>query len=45
MFEDHTVTAGDYSAGSPHSAHRSSTTARGWVLFVVHNDADQHYAQ
>jgi len=45
IFDDHTLTAGDYSAGSPHSEHSSSTTTRGCVLFVVHNAADQLHAQ
>jgi hypothetical protein len=45
IFDDHTLTAGDYSAGSPQSDHTSSTTINGCLLFVVHNAADQLYAQ
>ncbi|MGD0296187.1 MAG: cupin domain-containing protein [Bryobacteraceae bacterium] len=41
IFEDHTMTAGDYSAGSPNQDHASATTKGGCVLFIVHNLQDQ----
>ena len=43
IFEDHTMTAGDYSAGSPDKEHTSATTNRGCLLFIVHNLQDQAY--
>jgi anti-sigma factor ChrR (cupin superfamily) len=45
IFEDHTLTAGDYSAGSPDRKHTSATTRQGCLLFIVHNDRDHVYAQ
>jgi quercetin dioxygenase-like cupin family protein len=45
VFEDHTLAAGDYSAGSPHKDHASATTKTGCVLFIVHNLRDQVHAQ
>jgi anti-sigma factor ChrR (cupin superfamily) len=45
IFEDHTLMAGDYSAGNPGREHTSATTTQGCLLFIVHNVADQHYAQ
>jgi anti-sigma factor ChrR (cupin superfamily) len=41
IFEDHTMTAGDYSAGKPDKEHTSATTQGGCVLFIVHNAGDQ----
>jgi anti-sigma factor ChrR (cupin superfamily) len=41
IFEDHTMTAGDYSAGSPDKDHTAATTKGGCVLFIVHNLQDQ----
>jgi len=41
IFEDHTLTAGDYSAGSPERDHTSATTRHGCLLFLVNNAADQ----
>jgi anti-sigma factor ChrR (cupin superfamily) len=40
-FEDHTLTAGDYSAGSPGGHHSASMTTGGCLLFVIHNTRDQ----
>jgi anti-sigma factor ChrR (cupin superfamily) len=45
VFEDHTLTAGDYSAGSPERDHTSATTTQGCLLFIVHNVRDQVHAQ
>lgn len=45
IFEDHTMVAGDYSAGSPDKAHTAATTKNGCLLFVVHSVEDQVYAQ
>ena len=44
VFEDHTLTAGDYSAGSPNNDHGSATTTQGCLLFIVHNLRDQVHA-
>jgi anti-sigma factor ChrR (cupin superfamily) len=41
VFEDHTLTAGDYSAGCPDRDHASATTRQGCLLFIVHNVQDQ----
>jgi anti-sigma factor ChrR (cupin superfamily) len=41
VFEDHTMTTGDYSAGSPGRNHTSATTTKGCTLFLVHNVRDQ----
>ena len=41
IFEDHAMTAGDYSAGSPDKDHASATTNGGCLLFIVHNLRDQ----
>ena len=41
VFEDHTLLAGDYSAGSPDNNHTSATTTQGCLLFIVHNLRDQ----
>ena len=41
IFEDHTMTTGDYSAGSPDKDHTAATTNGGCVLFIVHNLQDQ----
>jgi anti-sigma factor ChrR (cupin superfamily) len=41
IFEDHTMTAGDYSAGRPDREHTAATTRGGCVLFIVHNAGDQ----
>jgi quercetin dioxygenase-like cupin family protein len=41
VFEDHTLTAGDYSAGSPHKDHTSATTKAGCLLFIVHDRRDR----
>jgi hypothetical protein len=43
IFEDHTLAAGDYAAGSPHAAHTSATTKLGCLLFIIHNAGDQVY--
>jgi anti-sigma factor ChrR (cupin superfamily) len=40
VFEDHTLLAGDYSAGSPDADHTSATTRMGCTLFIVHNLRD-----
>ncbi len=45
IFEDHTLTAGDYSAGSPDKDHTSATTKTGCMLFIVHNLRDELHAQ
>jgi anti-sigma factor ChrR (cupin superfamily) len=44
VFEDHTLTAGDYSAGSPDRKHTSATTTQGCLLFIIHNLRDQVHA-
>jgi anti-sigma factor ChrR (cupin superfamily) len=41
VFEDHTMTTGDYSAGSPGKIHTSATTIKGCTLFLVHNVRDE----
>ena len=41
IFEDHAMTAGDYSAGSPDKDHTAATTKAGCLLFIVHNLQDQ----
>jgi anti-sigma factor ChrR (cupin superfamily) len=41
VFEDHTLTAGDYSAGGLDKDHSSATTTQGCLLFIVHNLRDQ----
>lgn len=41
VFEDHALTAGDYSAGSPEKVHPTATTTRGCLLFLVHNLRDE----
>jgi hypothetical protein len=41
VFEDHTLYAGDYAAGSPDRDHTAATTKNGCLLFIVHNSADQ----
>jgi len=41
VFEDHTMTAGDYSAGGPGRDHTTATTTRGCTLFIVHNLKDE----
>ena len=45
VFEDHTLTAGDYSAGSPGKDHTSATTKQGCLLFIVHSIRDQVHAR
>jgi anti-sigma factor ChrR (cupin superfamily) len=45
VFEDHTMSAGDYSAGKPHKEHPTATTHGGCVLFLVHNASDQVHAR
>lgn len=44
VFEDHTLNAGDYSAGSPDRDHTAATTKNGCLLFIIHNSADQVHA-
>lgn len=44
IFEDHTLNAGDYSAGSPERDHSAATTKNGCLLFIVHNRADRVHA-
>jgi anti-sigma factor ChrR (cupin superfamily) len=44
IFEDHTLFAGDYSAGCPNKVHTSATTTKGCLLFIVHNTQDQVHA-
>jgi len=41
IFEDHTLTAGDYSAGGPDRDHTSATTKQGCLLFIIHNVRDR----
>jgi anti-sigma factor ChrR (cupin superfamily) len=41
VFEDHTMIAGDYSAGKPDREHAAATTYGGCLLFIVHNAGDQ----
>lgn len=41
IFEDHTLFAGDYSAGSPDEDHTAATTKNGCLLFIVRNADDQ----
>jgi len=41
VFEDHSLQAGDYSAGSPDKDHSAATTRHGCLLFIVNNSADQ----
>jgi anti-sigma factor ChrR (cupin superfamily) len=41
VFEDHTLTAGDYSAGGPGKDHMSATTTQGCLLFLVYSRRDQ----
>jgi anti-sigma factor ChrR (cupin superfamily) len=45
IFEDHTMIAGDYSAGKPEREHASATTQGGCLLFLVHNAGDQMRVQ
>jgi anti-sigma factor ChrR (cupin superfamily) len=45
VFEDHTLVAGDYSAGSPDTDHTSATTRHGCLLFIVHNARDHVHVQ
>lgn len=45
VFDDHTLTAGDYSAGSTEKVHPTATTTRGCLLFLVHNLRDQVQVQ
>ena len=45
VFEDHTLFAGDYSAGGQDWDHTSATTKNGCLLFVVHHIQDQLQAQ
>jgi anti-sigma factor ChrR (cupin superfamily) len=45
IFEDHTLTAGDYSAGRPGKDHTSATTQQGCLLFLVHDVGDQVHVQ
>ena len=44
VFEDHTLWAGDYSAGSPQKNHSAATTTEGCLLFIVHNRQDVVHA-
>jgi anti-sigma factor ChrR (cupin superfamily) len=44
VFDDHSLMAGDYSAGSPGQDHTSATTTQGCLLFIVHNLRDQVHA-
>jgi anti-sigma factor ChrR (cupin superfamily) len=44
VFEDHTLNAGDYSAGAPERVHTAATTTHGCLLFIVHNLRDQVHA-
>ena len=44
VFEDHTLLAGDYSAGTPDKDHTAATTKNGCLLFIVHNTQDRVYA-
>ena len=44
VFEDHTLLAGDYSAGTPDKEHTAATTKNGCLLFIVHNTQDRVYA-
>jgi len=41
VFEDHTLNAGDYSAGTPGKDHTAATTQTGCLLFIIHNSRDQ----
>ena len=41
VFEDHTLRAGDYSAGTPDKDHTAATTENGCLLFIVHNTQDR----
>jgi anti-sigma factor ChrR (cupin superfamily) len=43
ILEDHTLNAGDYSAGSPDKEHTSATTKQGCLIFLVHNVRDSLY--
>ena len=40
-FDDHTLNAGDYSAGGPGKDHGAATTKNGCLLFIIHNSHDQ----
>jgi anti-sigma factor ChrR (cupin superfamily) len=44
VFEDHTLFAGDYSAGGADDDHTAATTTGGCLLFIVHNLRDHVYA-
>ena len=44
VFEDHTLLAGDYSAGGADDDHTAATTTKGCLLFIVHNLRDQVHA-
>ncbi len=44
IFEDHTMTAGDYSAGRAGKDHTTATTHGGCLLFIVHNADDRLHA-
>jgi putative transcriptional regulator len=41
VFDDHTMTAGDYSAGKSDREHAAATTHGGCLLFLVHHVGDQ----
>jgi hypothetical protein len=41
VFEDHTLLAGDYSAGTPDKDHTAATTKNSCLLFIVHNTQDR----
>ncbi len=45
IFDDHTMTAGDYSAGKPDKDHSAATTRGGCLLFIVHHLHDQVHIQ
>ena len=44
VFDDHTLFAGDYSAGGTDDDHTAATTIKGCLLFIVHNLRDQVHA-
>ncbi len=44
VFQDHVMTAGDYSAGCGGDDHSAATTKNGCLLFIIHNMRDQIHA-
>jgi anti-sigma factor ChrR (cupin superfamily) len=45
VFEDHTLTRGDYAAAGPDEDHSATTTKHGCLLFIVYQAQDQVHAR